>query len=146
MKKLQDEIENIKYGHTLIVKWDKFSQKTNQYNGYTLLYDGSVFKDVRAVEVGDFFKILPNIAHQLELGYTYQLKYLSKEKKYESTITKRIRKGRSEEVYEDIIINNFNTVSDNFLDGIIALDTKIAQFNNKVKNIEIEKTKKIKVA
>ena len=137
MKKLQDAIESVKYGAVLTINKDKY--KINTYNSCIVLYDGRIFKDVKAVELGDFIKIIPNIANQLNLGYTYQVKYLFEEQKYQSNIVHCIRKGGYKELDYYETIHNFEVFNGSFLDSIIELDTKIA--NGIDKNLDKTKRK-----
>lgn len=130
MKKLEDVIINIRYGSVLAINKDFSSVKNNEYNSYIIVYDGRVFKDVKVVELGEFLKIMPNITSQLDQGYIYQFKYISEKGKYKSTITHQVRDGGYKEPFKDKTINDFEVFSDNFLDGIIELDTKIATFTN----------------
>ena len=67
--------------------------------------------------------------------------YLNEEKKYQSTIMRNIRNGGYKETFTEEMVNNFQVRSDNFLDSIIELDTKIAQTNNK--NNKVVKIKEI---
>lgn len=138
MKKLEDAISNIRYGSVLIIKKNQ-SENKHEYNSCIIVYDGRIFEDVKVVELGDLLKMVPNITSQLDQGYIYQFKYLSAEGKYKSTIVHRVKEGGYKELFKDEIINDFEVLSDNFLDGIIDLDTKIANFDNKSKSI-IKKT------
>lgn len=143
MKKLEDVIQNIRYGSVLTINKDFFNQKNDEYNSCIIVYDGRIFKDVKAVEIGDLLRMVPNITYQLDQGYIYQFKYLSEEGKYKSTIVHRVREGGYKESYKDETINDFEVLSDNFLEGIIELDTKIANFDNKSKSIIKERKKTI---
>lgn len=134
MKKLEDAISNIRYGSVLIIKKNQ-SENKHEYNSCIIVYDGRIFEDVKVVELGDLLKMVPNITSQLDQGYIYQFKYLSAEGKYKSTIVHRVKEGGYKELFKDEIINDFEVLSDNFLDGIIDLDTKIANFDNKSKSI-----------
>ena len=140
MKKLEDTIVNIKEGAVLTINKCN-SCGDASYASCLLLFDGKVFKDVKEVNLGDFLSVIPNIQKELDNGYIYKVNYLNEEKKYQSTIMRNIRNGGYKETFTEEMVNNFQVRSDNFLDSIIELDTKIAQTNNK--NNKVVKIKEI---
>jgi len=136
MKELKDAIINIKEGAVLTI-----NKYNNRYDGISyasclLFFDGSVFKDVKEVNIGDFLRITPNVQRLLDNGYIYKVNYLRDENKYQSTIIKKIREGGYKETFKEETVNNFQVQSDDFFDSIVELDTKIAGFSNADKNIK----------
>ena len=131
MKKLKDAIINLKVGAVLnISKYNQTNGKS-KYCSCLMLFDGRVFKDVKEVNLGDFLSMIPNIQNELDNGYIYKVNYLFEQQKYQSTIIKRIRKGGYKEPQIEEIVDNYQVLSDSFIDSIIKLDTTIAQTNSK---------------
>ena len=135
MKKLEDVIENVRYGSVLTINKEK-NINNDKYNSCIILYDGRIFKDVKVVELGDFLEMFPNIKNQLDDGYIYQVKYLYEEEKYQSSIMHLIKDGGYKEQPKEEIIHNFKVLSNDFFDSIIALDTKISEFSNQDKQVK----------
>lgn len=130
MKKLEDAIVNVKYGSILTINKYGHDDEKKSYASCLMLFDGKVFKDVKEVELGNLLSMIPNIQKELDNGYIYKVNYLREENKYQSNIVRCIRKGGYKEIISEEIVNNFEVLSDNFLDSIIELDTKIAKFNS----------------
>ena len=144
MKKLQDAVENVKYGSVLTINKDIYNPNNNKYCGCISLYDGRILTDVKSVRLGDFLKLVPNISNELDQGYTYQVKYLSEERKYQSSIMYCVRKGGYKEPNSYETVKNFEFISDSFLDSIIELDSKIANVNYVEE--QLKKERKIAIA
>lgn len=127
MRKLEDVVDEIRYGSVLTINKEKNYKNNNKYNSCIIMYDGKIFIDVKEVELGNFLEIVPNIKLQLNNGYIYRVKYLSDEAKYQSEIINLVRSGGYKEIEKEETINDFLVVGDSFLDSIIELDTIIAQ-------------------
>lgn len=134
MKKLEDAIENIKEGCILTISRYSRSNEKPLYSSCLSIYDGLVFQDVKAVELGNFLNNIPNIQKELDNGYAYKVKYLFEQHKYQSTIIRYIKTGGYKERIEEEIVDNYLAICDSFLDSIIELDTKLATKNNEVKH------------
>jgi len=122
MREINEVIDNVKFGSEI-----EISRNMNIYAGYMKQYDGEIFKDVKRVELGDFFESLSNIKELLDSGYTYQVSYNTKTNKYRSSISNE--SNNKESIYQ--------VEDENFLDSIINLDTVIA--NDKSNDIEMKK-------
>lgn len=120
MKELSDVINNIKFGSILCID-HYISSNKNIYNSYLKEYDGDIFLDVKTVNLGNLLEHLSNIKKLLNEGYSYQLLYDFIEKKFQSTIYKKINL--------DECISVFQTSNTDYLEGMIELDTKIASDN-----------------
>lgn len=130
MKKLEEAIESVKDGSVLKIK------KSNNlnYDSCIIIYDGSIFMDVKAVDLENFLDEFPNIKNQLDIGYIYKVNFFSESSKYQGTILKSIRDGKYKQTVKEDIVDNFEVISDDFLTCIIELDTKIASSNLKQKH------------
>lgn len=135
MRKLEDVVEDVRYGSVLTI--DKDSNINNKYSGCIIMYDGKVFMDVKEVELGNFLEIAPNIKKQLDHGYIYQVKYLNESEKYQSQIIGLVNENQYDGRLKEEIISDFQVFSDNVLDSMIELDTIIAQASSK-KNMLIK--------
>lgn len=139
MKKLEDAVVNVKEGSILTINRYSCNDEKKSYASCIMLFDGRVFKDVKEVDLGDFLSIVPNIQRELDNGYVYKVNYLREEQKYQSNIVRRIREGEYKEILSEESVNDFEVFSDNFLDGIIELDTIIARTNFEKNKIVKEK-------
>ena len=135
MKKLEDAIENVKEGCVLTINKHNNTEK-KLYASCLMVYDGVVFQDVKAVELGNFLNNLPNIQKELDNGYIYKVSYIFGEQKYQSTIIRYVREGGYKEKPQEEIVDDYLVISDSFLDSIIKLDTKLANKNNKTKKVK----------
>lgn len=122
MKKLKEAVNEIKYGSILTINKEDCPKTETQYASCLMVYDGTIFRDVKEVELGDFIKEVPNIQKKLDKGYVCKINYLYEEDRYQSSIIKHI----SEERIKEETVSNFTVLSDNFMDSIIKLDTMIA--------------------
>lgn len=131
MKKVEEVLLNIKYGSVLTINKYSRNDEKPQYASCLVLYDGAILKDVVEVELGNFLSMMPNIQNQLDNGYICRVKYLLREKKYQSTILRTVSKGGYKEICKEETVDDFQVLSDSFIDGIMKLDAKIAQANSK---------------
>lgn len=134
MKKFEDAIQNVKEGCELTINRCSRNDESPVYASCLTLYDGGVFKDVKAVELGIFLTNIPNIQKELDNGLIYKVSYLKEEQKYQSTIIRYVREGGYKEKPQEEIVDNYLVISDSFLDGIIELDTKLANKNSNKKS------------
>lgn len=131
MKKLKEAVNEIKYGSILTINKEDCPKAATEYASCLMVYDGTIFMDVKEVELGDFIKEVPNIQEKLDSGYICKINYLYEENRYQSAIIEDI----NEETLKDATVSNFIVLSDNFMNSIIELDTMIANSYKKGKKI-----------
>ena len=134
MKKLKDAVGYLTCGFVMTMK-----KNNSDYIGYILKYDGSIFKDVFIIEIEKFLTQFPNIEKQLDKGFSYHAVYDFETKKYQRSIISSDKKEGYKTLKPEEIIENFQVLNASFLDGMIDLDTKIA--NKKDTNPEKQKRK-----
>lgn len=124
MKELSDVINDLKFGTILCID-SRISNNQHTYSSYIKKYDGDIFLDVKSVNLGNLLDCLVNIKKLLNEGYSYQLLYNFGEEKFQSTIYKGNNPNKKE-INLDDCTSAFQTFSDDYLEGMIELDTKIA--------------------
>ncbi len=127
MKKVKDAVGYLTCGFVMTMKKDN-----SDYIGYILKYDGSIFEDVFIIEIENFLTQFPNIEKQLDKGFSYHAVYDIETKKYQSSIISSDKKEGYKTLKPEEIIEKLQVLNTNFLDGIIDLDTKIANQMNKI--------------
>lgn len=139
MKKLEEVIDYVKDGSVLIIR--KSDLESESYYSYIMKYDGGIFEDVISAEINEVISEIPNIREQLNIGYSCRVLYSIENKQYHSSVIKPIENSGYKKLSLDQLVQDFQVSNEDFLESIIALDTKIVNTNsNKVvqKNMKKE--------
>ena len=72
MKKLKEAVNEIKYGSILTINKEDCPKTETQYASCLMVYDGTIFRDVKEVELGDFIKEVPNIQKKFKKGMPHK--------------------------------------------------------------------------
>lgn len=130
MKKLEDVIENIKEGSIILINKNVQNEPESRYSSFIVLYDGTIQKDVKEIEVGGILNSIPNIKKELDKGYIYQVKYDREKKEFQNSILKEIIPSRYSRKSSYELVNDFSINTSEFITGLIELDTKIISDNS----------------
>ncbi len=127
MKEIVDVKETIESGSILTVFGN------DGYCACLTRYDGRVLEDVHEVKIGHFLEHLPNIKEIIKIDRYLKIEYDILKKVYQSAIMHQIRRGGYKEEFSEETIADFSIKSSNLEEGLISLDTKIAN-NGKTNN------------
>lgn len=127
MKEIVDVKEAIESGSILTVFGN------DGYCACLTRYDGRVLEDVHEVKIGHFLEHLPNIKEIIKIDRYLKIEYDILKKVYQSAIMHQIRRGGYKEEFSEETIADFSIKSSNLEEGLISLDTKIAN-NGKTNN------------
>ena len=127
MKEIVDVKETIESGSILTVFGN------DGYCACLTRYDGRVLEDVHEVKIGHFLEHLPNIKEIIKIDRYLKIEYDILKKVYQSAIMHQIRRGEYKEEFSEETIADFSIKSSNLEEGLISLDTKIAN-NGKTNN------------
>lgn len=127
MKEIVDVKETIESGSILTVFGN------DGYCACLTRYDGRVLEDVHEVKIGRFLEHLPNIKEIIKIDRYLKIEYDILKKVYQSAIMHQIRRGGYKEEFSEETIADFSIKSSNLEEGLISLDTKIAN-NGKTNN------------
>lgn len=136
MKKLEEIIESLKEGSIFTIKKYFYGENNSDYSSCIAIYDGRIFKDVKAVEIRDFLLNIPNIKEKIDCGYTYYVKYNTENKTFENIITSEITNNKYTEVSKYNTVDDLITISPSLFDGLIELETKIVNSKSKVNMVK----------
>ena len=126
MRKIEDVIENIKYGNVLTIS-NYNSLKEDNNHACIIKYDGRILKDVSEVEIGSFLEQIPNIKSKISDSTYFQLKYDYESSLYQSSIMHKVRQGGYKEEAISQVSSDLLTQNYDLIDSILDLDAKIAQ-------------------
>ena len=127
MKEIVDVKETIESGSILTVFGN------DGYCACLTRYDGRVLEDVHEFKIGHFLEHLPNIKEIIKIDRYLKIEYDILKKVYQSAIMHQIRRGGYKEEFSEETIADFSIKSSNLEEGLISLDTKIAN-NGKTNN------------